>query len=705
MKLDKKRLTIILSLFALSLLMVILLVLFSQGDKASILVLGFGHDMPENSPHHDGAIQFKKLVESASNGEIEIKIYPNQSLGTDPEMVAMTQKGELAFTLPPTSKIARLAPNLELLDIPYLFADELKLYQALDGSFGKFITHELKQTQIIPLYMWESGYKNFTANKELTNPNDFSGLRFRVMSSQTLTSQAINLNSFPVNVDFHKIQENIANGNIDIQENPISSIFGMKIYQEHKYLSLSRHGYLGQLLIASKSILDSLSTRHRKIILESAEKAAKYQRNKVKEYETKFLHKIKDHGSQITEFDQETIKKFITAFSPIYYEYRHTLKKYKKFLNPLIHPHLKPHAAIGLNISFTYLNSSSAIAIKRGAELAIEKINQQGGVLGRNLILLTKSHDGFPRKGIRNLKEFARDESLIALLGGMHSPVVLAEKSLIEKIKIPYLIPWAAASPITGHDNPYIFRFSVRDEYAGAKLAREANRYGKRISLLLENTPWGRSNQVSIMKAFEKNSHTKIRSIHWFDWGKRDFSKTLESIVKSKINVIIFVGNSPEAIHLTKAMHAKKIRIPIVSHWGITGGRFWHEVKDILPEITLKFLITYDLSSPGLNNRSIKFKQRYIEKYQIKSKQLIPAPFGSIHAYELIQLIAHSIRQTKSMSPQDLSKGLMKISHYQGIFRNYRNPFSDTKNPREALDERDIRFGYYDNNGNIKSDG
>ncbi len=70
----------------------------------------FGHDQPEKSPHHDGALYFKKLVEEGSKGEIEVKLYPSQLLGTGLQMSEMVQAGALEILAIPTSNMQVLQP-------------------------------------------------------------------------------------------------------------------------------------------------------------------------------------------------------------------------------------------------------------------------------------------------------------------------------------------------------------------------------------------------------------------------------------------------------------------------------------------------------------------------------------------------------------------------------------------------------------------
>ena len=87
-----------------------LLLTLAGNASAANWNIKFGHDQPEKSPHHDGALYFKKLVEEGSSGEIAIKIFPSQILGTGLQMSEMVQAGALEILAIPTSNMQVLHP-------------------------------------------------------------------------------------------------------------------------------------------------------------------------------------------------------------------------------------------------------------------------------------------------------------------------------------------------------------------------------------------------------------------------------------------------------------------------------------------------------------------------------------------------------------------------------------------------------------------
>ncbi|MDD9951083.1 MAG: TRAP transporter substrate-binding protein DctP [Zetaproteobacteria bacterium] len=690
----------------LSLILYVFIRLWSSQEWATpsttATILGLGHGFPEDSPQHAGAVEFKRLVEEKSQGKLQIDIFPHQAQGSDPEMVGLLQQGQLAFAILATPYLTGLAPQLELLDLPYLFAERTQRYAALDGEFGKFVSHQLREADLLPLSMWESGAKHFTAHRSITRPSDFAELRCHVLPSKVLETQMMYLDAFPQHLEAGLLQDHLKTLQLDCQESTLSSIHAHKVANTHSHLILSHHGHVGQLFLASQKAIDALPAEQREHILQAVQAATKLERELVPQYEARYLANIQNtRPMQKIEWDAPTHTTFTQTFGPLYYQKRLDLLQFREILNPAILPFLESHIAIGLDLSFTYLATASALSIKRGTELAIEESNRQGGLLGKKWMLLLKNHSGFPQNGVRNLKALAQDESVLAIMGGMHSPVILAEMETIAQLKIPFLVPWAAATSIIAQNNPYIFRFSIRDADAGALLAQRAKQHGQNIALVLENTGWGKGNEKSISHAIAQDSSLRRTSVHWFDWGKKDFSDILRKIDAEQANTIIFVGNAPEGAHLVNSLSQFPQPIPIVSHWGITGGRFWQNTKRSLKKVELSFLQTYNLNHPTPGSRAAKLHQKYRQRYQLQPTEAIPASFGTIHAYELTHMLAQTIRESKSLSRTNLHLHLQQLKNYTGIFRDFKQPFATKGRGHEALGPEDLSFGSYDPSGHI----
>lgn len=363
----------------------------------------------------------------------------------------------------------------------------------------------------------------------------------------------------------------------------------------------------------------------------------------------------------------------------------------------------KPPIMVGLDADMSSGSAKAGEAIRRGALIAISEINEQGGLLGgRELKLVIKDHHGVPARGIEYLLEFAKEKNLVAVLGGLHSPVILAELKTIHVHKIIMLVPWAAATPIVdnGYDPNYVFRVSVRDQYAGGFLVEQAIKQGySKLALLLERTGWGRSNEKGMVQALA-NRGKKPAGVQWFHWGDTDMTNQIVALEEAGADGILMVANAPEGVTIVSSMARRppEKRVPIFSHWGITGGEFVKWVGEDLTKVRLQVLQTYSfITAEGARAQAVI--ERYQSMFGAKSTREIFSPVGTVHAYDLIHLLALAIERAGTIDRPKVRDAFEQIESYSGLIREYRPPF--TRERHEGLDASDFRLAIFELDGAI----
>ena len=368
-------------------------------------------------------------------------------------------------------------------------------------------------------------------------------------------------------------------------------------------------------------------------------------------------------------------------------------------------PQVENSLVIGLSADMSSGSSQAGVAIMRGATLAINDINSKGGMLGRPLELVVRDHRGNPDRGIDNMIEFAEMKDVIAVLGGLHTPVALRELPTIHQREMIYLSPWAAGTPVVenGYSPNFVFRVSVRDEYAGGFLVNHAlNRGFRKIGLLLERTGWGRSNEIAIKDAIAVRSQNPPK-IEWFNLGEVEMNSQLGRLLAADVDCVLLVSNPLEGQTTLKAMAAveKDKRVPIISHWGITGGNFAELAKEELTKVDFSFLQTHSFIEPRRKEKSNLLFEKYKRLYpECESPRDIFSPAGTAHAFEAVMLLAEGIKKANSSDRPAIRNALENLKSYDGIIRNYDPPFSATKH--DALTEDDFIIAKYGEDGAIE---
>lgn len=353
---------------------------------------------------------------------------------------------------------------------------------------------------------------------------------------------------------------------------------------------------------------------------------------------------------------------------------------------------------IGLDADMSSVASQGGEAIQRGIELAINEINAQGGVLGKPLELEVRDHRGNPARGIANLKAFKKRENLLAVVGGVHTPVAIAQLPVIHELPLVYLSPWAAGTPVVknGFQPNFVFRLSVRDEWAGKVILQEAkDDQCRSISLMLERTGWGRSNENS-MTAASAELDLPIDSINWFNWKSTVLPDIVNNLASSNVECIAVVANTPEGVSIVRAVSdlPSEKRPRLYSHWGITGGDFIEQVGlETLSTVSLKFLQTIAFDAPK-TAQGESLVQAYIDQYgDTKGHNAFN---GVAHAYDLTWLLALAVKNAGDNDPANIQSSLEKIAYYEGAMKTYEYPFSAENH--EALNANDyllLRFNEF----------
>jgi branched-chain amino acid transport system substrate-binding protein len=349
----------------------------------------------------------------------------------------------------------------------------------------------------------------------------------------------------------------------------------------------------------------------------------------------------------------------------------------------------KEPVKIGLSAAVSGGSAASGEAIKRGLEIAIGEINAKGGVLGgRPLQLVVRDDEGQPAKGVTIARELVEREKVAAVFGGLHTPVALAQVAVWHELKTPYMGAWAAGTNITrnGQSPNYVFRVSANDDDADKFLTRYATevlRKGK-PGLLLENTSWGQSNEAGLTKWLGEKAIRAV-GIEKFNWGDPDMSPQLVRLKNAGADHVVLVANAPEGAQVVKSRAKIGWEIPMVSHWGISGGRFAELTGELSDGVA--FLQTYSFFGKQ-NERGEQVLKALKEKYGVKGPEDVIAPVGTANAYDGLHLVALAIEQagsTDGAKVRDALEGLK--AEYKGLIKTYRRPF--TAEQHDALTDAD----------------
>ncbi len=364
-----------------------------------------------------------------------------------------------------------------------------------------------------------------------------------------------------------------------------------------------------------------------------------------------------------------------------------------------------PPVRIGLDAEFGHLTSTSDDAIRMGMLVAIDEINEKGGVLGgRPLELVIRDNRSVPARGVDNAIELAAVPDLVGMFTGKFSPVALEQTRILAKLQLPLLDPWAAADGIIA-DKPagsWAFRLSLRDSWAIPAMTAHLRARGiERMGVLLVTSSWGRSNEVNLERHVAAGRKPEVAATEWYNWGAKTLLPSIQRLREAGARAILFVGNEGEGAVLVHNMASlpEAERLPVVSHWGVSGGNFIQLTGGAIHAIDFSVVQTFTFE--GLETpRAKQVVARAARLFGLKGARDIPSHVGFAHAYDLTRILAHAVNLARGTNRAAVRDALERVSDYQGLVDRFPHPFTAANH--EALGPRHVFIGRFTRNGTVE---
>lgn len=339
---------------------------------------------------------------------------------------------------------------------------------------------------------------------------------------------------------------------------------------------------------------------------------------------------------------------------------------------------------IGLVAALSGQSAKSGEAITRGITLAMDKINAEGGVMGRPLELVSRDDESNPGKGLVAARELVQREGVAALIGGLDTPVSLAIVPFANEAKVPFMGPWAAGTPITknGAEENYVFRVSAVDEIVDEAITEYlVSKYGsKKPGMILINNPWGESNEKGLLKALEKRG-MEHAGIEKFESNDVDVVPQLTRLKENGADGLFMVANVAPSAQVVKSLDKMGWDVPVASHWGPAGGRFTELAGDSGEKVHFIQTFLFDSAEHPLY---AKLTEKFPE---VTSLADVTPATGIGNAYDATLLLAAAIEAAGSTEGPAIREAMYAISGVEGVIKTYDTPF--TPDNHDALGPND----------------
>ncbi|MEY2950789.1 MAG: hypothetical protein RLZZ248_1990 [Bacteroidota bacterium] len=297
-------------------ILILVLLLTSCNDVVQKRTIRLGHGLDTNHSVHKAMVKMGEELYRLSSGTMDLKIYPNQQLGSERECLELLQIGSLDVTKVSTGVLENFSPNMKVFGLPYLFRDKAHAFEVLDGDIGKKLLDETLAFRIKGLAYYDAGSRSFyTKNKPINVPADLEGLKVRVMESVTAMKMVESMGGSPTPISWGELYTSLQQEVVDGAENNPPSFYLSKQFEVCKYYTLDEHTTLPDVLVCGSYFWDTLNTEQKKWMQEAVDISVRYQRTLWAASEAHSLEQLEKAGVQIIYPDKSA---FAQLVKPVY---------------------------------------------------------------------------------------------------------------------------------------------------------------------------------------------------------------------------------------------------------------------------------------------------------------------------------------------------------------------------------------------------
>ena len=274
----------------------------------------------EGYPNTVAMDKFAELLAEKTDGEISLQMFHGGTLGSQPDAIEQVRLGGLAignFNLGP---IGPIAPEANVVSLPFIFKDVPHMFRVLEGEGGQMIADGMAAKGLIPLAWYDAGARSFyNGSKAIEAPDDVIGLKVRVMNNDLYSGMISELGGNPSPMAFAEVYQALRTGVVDGAENNWPSYESTGHFEVAGFYSLSQHLIIPECICINADVFNALSEEQQASVREAAAESAALQRELWAERELASRKTVEDAGVQINEISDKA--PFQAAMAPVYETY------------------------------------------------------------------------------------------------------------------------------------------------------------------------------------------------------------------------------------------------------------------------------------------------------------------------------------------------------------------------------------------------
>ena len=265
----------------------------------------YANNTPATHPLNIRTNEAVARIAEATGGRVEIKIFPNNQLGSDTDMLSQVRTGAIEFFTLSGLILSTLVPAASINGIGYAFSSYDQVWPAMDGKLGGYVRSEIAKRGLLAMdRVFDNGFRQTTTStKPIRTPDDFKGLKMRVPVSPLWTSMFTALGASPASINFSEVYSALQTRVVDGQENPLAIIETAKLYEVQKFCSATNHMWDGYHMLANRRAWDKLPADAQEVVAREFNRSAVDERKDIAALNSSLRGKLEASGLAFNEVD------------------------------------------------------------------------------------------------------------------------------------------------------------------------------------------------------------------------------------------------------------------------------------------------------------------------------------------------------------------------------------------------------------------
>lgn len=275
-----------------------------------------------NHAYSKTLIKFSELVNEYYDGEVTFDLRGNSELGIEPDYVNfLTQGVAIDYAIIAPSNLARFAPSVPLMDMPFVFRD-LDHWNAVLSSdvLAPLEQVLLEKADLLVIGYAGGGTRNLISNKVISNLAELEGHKMRVMGAPIQARVFEAATAAPAAIAYSEVYNAIQTGVVDGLENEAASLLQYKFFEVAPNITLTQHSITVRPIIFSNKSFSKMPEELQAVILKAGKEAGAYGREIESREDGEKLQQMADAGQIVVQdfADREVLLDLVVPVQDTY---------------------------------------------------------------------------------------------------------------------------------------------------------------------------------------------------------------------------------------------------------------------------------------------------------------------------------------------------------------------------------------------------